>query len=95
MALPPSPTKVHLASNALKLVLSFRLSLVLYNLSRALEFVHGFLECVLSGEEDLVVCANIAYEKSLKKFHGWIVRGIFKVNTLVSITRHLTRPPPH
>lgn len=47
---------------------------------RALEFVHAFLECVLSGEEDLVVCAEIAYEKSLKKFHGWMVRGIFKVS---------------
>jgi hypothetical protein len=35
---------------------------------------------VLSGEEDLVVCANIAYEKSLKKYHGWIVKGIFKVS---------------
>lgn len=41
--------------------------------------MYTFLECVLSGEQDLVVCANMAYEKSLKRFHGWIVRGIFKV----------------
>ena len=47
---------------------------------RALEFVHAFLESVLTGEEDLVVCANVAYEKTLKKYHGWIVRGIFKVS---------------
>ncbi len=46
---------------------------------RALEFIHVFLECVLTGEEDLVVCANTAYEKSLRKYHGWIVRGIFSV----------------
>lgn len=41
--------------------------------------MHAFLESVLTGEENLVVCANIAYERSLKKYHGWIVRGIFKV----------------
>lgn len=57
-----------------------KVHLYLYQPHRALEFVHAFLECVLSGEEDLVVCANIAYEKSLKKYHGWIVRGIFKVS---------------
>ena len=51
-------------------------------LSRALEFVHAFLESVLTGEEDLVVCANIAYEKSLKRYHGWIVRGIFNVSPI-------------
>ncbi len=50
---------------------------------RALEFVHAFLESVLSGEEDLVVCANIAYEKSLRRYHGWIVRGIFSVSNNV------------
>lgn len=49
---------------------------------RALEFVYSFLDSVLSGEEDLVVCANIAYENSLKKYHGWIVSGIFKVSVL-------------
>ena len=50
------------------------------NLYRALEFVYTFLEMVLSGEEDLVVCANAAYEKSLKRYHGWMVRGIFNVS---------------
>ena len=52
--------------------------------SRALEFVHAFLESVLTGEEDLVVCANVAYEKSLKRYHGWIVRGIFKVGYVLT-----------
>lgn len=55
-----------------------------FTVCRALEFVYTFLDCVLSGEENLVVCANIAYEKSLKQFHGWIVRGIFKVSHTAS-----------
>lgn len=55
--------------------------MVLLSSCRALEFVYSFLECVLSGEENLSVCANIAYEKSLKRYHGWIVRGIFKVSS--------------
>ena len=50
----------------------------LYHTTRALEFVHAFLDSVLTGEENLTVCANIAYEKSLKRYHGWIVRGIFR-----------------
>lgn len=34
----------------------------------------------MNGEHDLVKCANIAYENSLKKYHGWLVRGIFAVS---------------
>ncbi|XP_068748310.1 glycolipid transfer protein-like isoform X1 [Montipora capricornis] len=48
-------------------------------LKRALQFIIVFLEEVLTGEEDLVKCAKKAYEYSLKKFHGWIVQGIFSV----------------
>ena len=47
---------------------------------RALEFIFVFLDTVLSGEEDLVKCAHKAYEESLKKYHGWIVRGVFLVS---------------
>ena len=47
---------------------------------RALEFIFVFLDTVLSGEEDLVKCAHKAYEESLKKYHGWIVRGVFSVS---------------
>ena len=39
-----------------------------------------FLETVLSGEQDLVKCANKAYEASLKRYHGWLVKGIFAVS---------------
>lgn len=48
-------------------------------LKRALEFIYVFLDTVVSGEHDLVKCANIAYESSLRKYHGWIVKGIFTI----------------
>lgn len=57
---------------------------------RALEFVYWFLDSVLSGEEDLVVSANVAYEKSLKKYHGWIVSGIFKVRVLEQVNKSVS-----
>jgi len=47
-----------------------------------MEFIFIFLEEVLTGEEDLVKCANKAYEESLRRYHGWIVRGIFNVSTV-------------
>ena len=47
---------------------------------RALEFICIFLEAVVAGEEDLVKCAHKAYNESLKKYHGWIVSGIFSVS---------------
>lgn len=46
---------------------------------RALEFVYLFLETVSKGEKDLVVCATVAYDGSLRQYHGWLVRGIFAV----------------
>ncbi|CAI8026676.1 Glycolipid transfer protein [Geodia barretti] len=48
-------------------------------LKRALEFICVFLESAVGGEEDLVKCANKAYDESLRKYHGWIVKGIFSV----------------
>jgi len=44
-----------------------------------------FMEAVVQGEEDLVKCANKAYDSSLKKYHGWIVRGVFSVSVPFSI----------
>ena len=49
-------------------------------LCRALEFICVFLETVVGGEEDLVKAAHKAYDESLRKYHGWIVRGIFSVS---------------
>ena len=41
-----------------------------------------FLETVVSGEQDLVVCARKAYGDTLKRYHGWIVQGIFSVSRI-------------
>ena len=49
------------------------------NIYRALEFIYYFLDTVLSGEKDLVKCANRAYDESLRRYHGWLIRGIFSV----------------
>ena len=35
-----------------------------------------------------MVSANIAYENSLKKYHGWIVSGIFKVSDIKCSKNH-------
>lgn len=48
---------------------------------RALEFIFIFLDNVLKGEQDLVKCAHAAYDNSLRKYHGWIVRGVFSVRS--------------
>lgn len=54
-----------------------------------MQFIIVFLEEVLKGEPDLVKCAKKAYEGSLKKFHGWIVQGIFSVSSA-----SCSPPPP-
>lgn len=48
-------------------------------LKRALQFIVVFLEEVLTGEQDLVKCAKKAYEASLKRYHGWMVQGVFSL----------------
>ena len=48
-----------------------------------MQFIIVFLEEVLTGEQDLVKCAKKAYENSLKRFHGWMVQGIFSVSFYV------------
>lgn len=42
-----------------------------------------FLETVLTGEQNLVVIARKAYAESLKKYHSWIVRGLFAVRAVL------------
>ena len=49
-------------------------------LSRALEFIYVFLDTFVSGEQDLAVCARKAYGTTLKRYHGWMVQGIFSVS---------------
>ncbi|XP_022802378.1 pleckstrin homology domain-containing family A member 8-like isoform X2 [Stylophora pistillata] len=48
-------------------------------LKRALQFIIVFLREVLTDEEDLVKCAKKAYENSLKRYHGWMVQGVFSL----------------
>ena len=45
-----------------------------------MEFIYTFLETFVSGEQDLVVCARKAYNDTLKRYHGWMVQGIFSVS---------------
>lgn len=46
-------------------------------LKRALEFVCEFLKEIHSGNEALVSCAEIAYARTIKKYHNWMARGLF------------------
>lgn len=48
-------------------------------LKRALEFIEVFLKEVLAGQADLTKCSKKAYESTLKKYHGWMVQGIFSI----------------
>ncbi|EDO41182.1 predicted protein [Nematostella vectensis] len=48
-------------------------------LRRALHFIIAFLKEVLVGNSELAPCATKAYEKTLKKYHGFLVRGVFSL----------------
>ena len=48
-------------------------------------FVQHFISEVAGGERSLDVAAGKAYSLSLRKFHSWIVRGIFNVSYIVSL----------
>uniref|UniRef100_A0A131YK40 Pleckstrin homology domain-containing family A member 8 n=1 Tax=Rhipicephalus appendiculatus TaxID=34631 RepID=A0A131YK40_RHIAP len=48
-------------------------------LSRALAFIHAFLEQIQLGNAVLTDCASVAYATTLKCHHGWVVRSIFAV----------------
>ncbi|KAH9489563.1 Pleckstrin y domain-containing A member 8, partial [Bulinus truncatus] len=48
-------------------------------LKRSLEFIREFLRECSSGSTDLSICASNAYSRTLKNYHGWVVRGVFAV----------------
>lgn len=48
-------------------------------LTRALAFIHAFLEQIHAGNTVLSDCASAAYNATLKCHHGWVVRSIFAV----------------
>uniref|UniRef100_A0A2C9JUP5 Pleckstrin homology domain-containing family A member 8 n=1 Tax=Biomphalaria glabrata TaxID=6526 RepID=A0A2C9JUP5_BIOGL len=48
-------------------------------LKRSLEFIREFLRECSSGSTDMSICASNAYSRTLKNYHGWVVRGVFAV----------------
>ncbi|MCJ8728735.1 hypothetical protein PDJAM_G00007820 [Pangasius djambal] len=46
-------------------------------LKRGLKFLKEFLSDVDAGEKDIHAALNNAYGKTLRQYHGWVVRGVF------------------
>ncbi|MFT7805398.1 pleckstrin homology domain-containing family A member 8 isoform X1 [Arapaima gigas] len=46
-------------------------------LKRGLWFLKEFLSEVNSGQKDVHAALNSAYGKTLRQYHGWVVRGVF------------------
>ncbi|KAK0131397.1 Pleckstrin y domain-containing family A member 8 [Merluccius polli] len=46
-------------------------------LRRGLKFLKEFLSEVNSGEQDIHGALNNAYGRTLRQYHGWVVRGVF------------------
>ena len=72
---PPPPTHTHFIDTLLCIY-------------RAMEFIQVFISEVAGGEHSLDIAAGKAYTKSLRKYHNWIVRGIFSVSILSGRLAH-------
>ncbi|OPL20867.1 pleckstrin 8-like domain-containing family a member, partial [Mytilus galloprovincialis] len=48
-------------------------------MKRGLEFIREFLYEIIRGEPDLSQAVTSAYSKTLRNYHGWVVRGVFAV----------------
>ncbi|KAK3082911.1 hypothetical protein FSP39_008873 [Pinctada imbricata] len=59
--------------------LSSSATVALLWMKRSLEFIKEFLAEMYKGEQDLSTAASNSYSRSLKPFHGWVVRGVFAV----------------
>ncbi|XP_072316106.1 pleckstrin homology domain-containing family A member 8 [Eucyclogobius newberryi] len=46
-------------------------------LRRGLKFLMEFLSEVNAGQQDIQKALNNAYGKTLRRYHGWVVRGVF------------------
>ncbi|XP_047217477.1 pleckstrin homology domain-containing family A member 8 [Girardinichthys multiradiatus] len=46
-------------------------------LRRGLKFLKEFLSEINGGEKDIQTALNNAYGKTLRQYHGWVVRGVF------------------
>lgn len=64
--------KQHLMSNSATMALLW--------MKRGLEFIREFLNELLRGEPDLSQALGTAYSKTLRNYHGWVVRGVFAVS---------------
>ena len=59
------------------------MSLLEFASFRALSFVRVLLTEVLGTSSELSECAYTAYEQTLRKYHNFLVKGIFSVCTLM------------
>jgi pleckstrin family protein A (phosphoinositide binding specific) protein 8 len=48
-----------------------------------LDFIREFIKEFLVESEDIASIVNTAYVRTLKDFHGWVVRGVFAVRSLL------------
>ncbi|KAJ3598430.1 hypothetical protein NHX12_001940 [Muraenolepis orangiensis] len=46
-------------------------------LRRGLKFLKEFLSEVNSGQQDIHAALNNAYGRTLRQYHGWVIRGVF------------------
>uniref|UniRef100_A0A1A7XYN1 Pleckstrin homology domain containing, family A (Phosphoinositide binding specific) member 8 n=1 Tax=Iconisemion striatum TaxID=60296 RepID=A0A1A7XYN1_9TELE len=46
-------------------------------LRRGLKFLKEFLSEINAGQQDIQAALNNAYGKTLRQYHGWVVRGVF------------------
>lgn len=46
-------------------------------LKRGLKFLFQFLTEVKNGESNIQTALSNAYGKTLRQYHGWVVRGVF------------------
>ncbi|TRY93308.1 hypothetical protein DNTS_010858 [Danionella cerebrum] len=46
-------------------------------LKRGLKFLYEFLSEINTGGKDVQGALNLAYGKTLRQYHGWVVRGVF------------------
>ncbi|MEE6465977.1 hypothetical protein FKM82_006777 [Ascaphus truei] len=55
-------------------------------LKRGLKFLHEFLAEVRNGENNIQTALSIAYGRTLRQYHGWVVRGVFALALRASPT---------
>ncbi|XP_033728415.1 pleckstrin homology domain-containing family A member 8-like [Pecten maximus] len=59
--------------------LSSSATVALLWMKRGLEFIREIFREMVDGQPDLCLAVNNAYSRTLKPFHGWVVRGVFAV----------------